>query len=62
MESSTERRSCCLHDQVDLCWVELSSIDISGKQKEQQEIQYYKVKATIETKKFSHTQEIMSIK
>ena len=29
-QSTTERRSCCFHNQLDLCWGELASIDTNG--------------------------------
>ena len=47
-ESSTERRSCCLHDQLDLCWAELASRDTNEELEEPQETQGYKAEAAIE--------------
>ena len=47
-ESNTERRSCCLHDQLDLCWGELASRDTNEELEEPQEIQCYKAEAAIE--------------
>ena len=44
----SERRSCCLHDQLDLCWGELASRDTNEELEEPQEIQCYKVEAAIE--------------
>ena len=46
-ESSTDRRSRCLHDRLDLCWGELASRD-SNEELEEQEIQCYKAEAAIE--------------
>ena len=47
-KSSTERRSCCLHDQLDLCCRELASRDTNEELEEPQEIQCYKVEAAKE--------------
>ena len=47
-ESNTERRCCCLHNQLDLCWGELASRDTNEELEEPQEIQCYKAEAAIE--------------
>lgn len=47
-ESSTERHSCCLHEQVDLCWKEPASRDTSRELQQPQEIEFYKAEAAIE--------------
>ena len=47
-ESSTERRSYCLHNQLDLCLGELVSRDTNEELGEPQEIQCYKAEAAIE--------------
>ena len=46
----SERRSSCLHDQLDLCWGELASRDTNEELEEPQEIQYYKAKAAMSHK------------
>ena len=47
-ESNTEWHSCCLHNQLDLCWGELASRDTNEELEEPQEIQCYKAEAAIE--------------
>ena len=47
-ESSTEQRSCCLHNQLGLCRGELPSRDTNEELEEPQEIQCYKAEAAIE--------------
>lgn len=49
-ESKTEWRSCCLHDQVGLCWGQLFSRETGKKLQEPQEIYLYKEEAAIEPK------------
>ena len=44
----SERCSCCLHDQLGLCWGELASRDTNEELEEPQEIQCYKAEAAIE--------------
>ena len=47
-ESNTERRSCCLHNQLDLCLGELASRDTNKELEERQEIQCYIAETAIE--------------
>ena len=44
----SEQRSCCQHDQLDLCWGELASRNTNEELEEPQEIQCYKAQAAIE--------------
>ena len=47
-ENSAEWCSCCLHDQLDLCWGELTSSDTSERLLEPQHNQCYNVKVAVE--------------
>ena len=47
-ESNTEQRSCCLLNQLDLCWRELTSRDTNKELEEPQEIQCYIAETAIE--------------